>query len=136
MSHFSKMNDVQIVDPKAFEESGKELGFKVTNNTKIKAYDGTKILCDVAISTGTYDVGLVKEGSSYRMVADWWGVQREKDLPQKYRQALRGNSEKDHQDVFKRYTTKNTIVNKYRKQGYRVNVKEEGQKLIVNMEKF
>ena len=136
MSHFTKIDKAEIVDAKAFSAACEELGFEgIKFDVEITDYYKNKITVEVAVPVGKYDIALQKnERSTYDMVADWWGVllQREQ-LPEK---AKKCRSESDLQNLLLKYTTKHTIVRKYKKQGWRARVTEdEEENLNVELQK-
>jgi hypothetical protein len=50
------------------------MGYTVETDTTIKGYRG-QLAVDIAVKTAKgYGVGFVKNGETYDMVADWWGV--------------------------------------------------------------
>lgn len=114
MSHFTKLEKANIVDPKAFIAAAKELGFtEIKEKAKMRGYMGSTMQADVVVAqpTGRYDVGIVKNGSKYDLIADWWGVGQ--------LQGTRGA------DAFLRLTTKHTLINQYRRQGFLARVSED-----------
>jgi hypothetical protein len=140
MSHFVTNSKANIVDKKAFIAACKELGLtSVQENVNIKDYYGKVMKVDVAVACGKYHIGLLKNATGkFDMVADWWGI-RCSDLPKEFKEVCKSQNmtDQDIQDCVLRYTTKNTIVNKYRLQGYACKVVDDktGQ-LQVTMTKF
>jgi len=131
MSHFTKLERANIVNVDAFISANKELGLtEIRKNVEITDYYGNKIKVDVAIKVGKYDIALKKnDAGSYDMVADWWGL-RTSDLPAKLKAC---RSETDLQDLILKYTTKHTIVAKYKAQGWRANIKEENDEFTIDL---
>lgn len=133
MSHFTKLDRAQIVNADAFIKACADLGFTdVRRDVKIKDYYGKEITVDVAVKAGRYDIALQKnESGKYDMVADWWGVRgAATDLMRK----AKINGDTDLQDYLLRHSTKHTIVDKYRRQGFRADVTEdEKQNLNVTL---
>lgn len=124
MSHFTKLSKAQISNVDAFIQACADLGFtEVKRNCKIKDYVGKEIEVDVAVNCGRYDIALQmnKETGKYDMVADWWGIRgvlqagKNPDI----------KTDSDLQDYLLRHTTKHTIVNKYRRQGFRAEITED-----------
>ena len=141
MSHFSKLAKSNIIDVKAFVAAMKELGFtNIKENTTIKDYVGKTMKVDVAVDCGRYSIGLVKnESGKYDMVSDWWGIRTRCKLPPEFIKAckVQNMSDQDIQDCLLRYTTKHTLVNKYKKLGYQCVTKEDNDgKLQITMNKF
>lgn len=133
MSHFTKLDRAQITSPEAFIAACAELGFdQVNRECKIKDFYGKEITADLAIKCGKYDLALVKnETGKYDMVADWWGVRGV--MGQSAADKKIGN-DTDLQDFLLRHTTKHTIINKYRREGFRADVSEdENQNLNVKL---
>jgi hypothetical protein len=130
MSHFTKLDKANIIDKDAFVKACKDLGItKVAHNVEIKDFYGKKIKVDVAVTVGNYSIGLQKRADGkYDMVADWWGIRGE----------LRGyKTDEELQDMILKHTTKNTIISKYSKMGYRANVTEdEEQNVQVELVKY
>lgn len=126
MSHFTKLDRAQIGNVEAFVAACADLGFdKVTHDAPIKDYYGKKLTATVAVNTGKYDLALVpseKNEGKYDMVADWWGVRGE--LGQRA-DKFKIRTDGDLQDYLLRHTTKHTIVNKYRRDGFRATVTED-----------
>ena len=113
MSHFTKLDRAQITSPEAFKKAAKELGFtEIKENAEMRGFMGNRQKADVVASRPgcAYDVGIVKAGSKYDLISDWWGVRQTIDNPE---------------DAFVRLTTKHTIVDTYRRQGFMAQVKTD-----------
>ena len=141
MSHFTTNSKCNIVDTKAFEDAVRELGFaKVTRNTMLKGYMGNTMKVDIAVACGSYGIGLIKNAEGkYDMVADWWGLRHPGMLPPQFIKALKGEGLTDAaiQDCVLRYTTKHTIVNKYKKMGFNcATTEDKAGNIQVTMTKF
>lgn len=123
MSHFTKIGQASIVDASAFIEACCELGFKgVRENVEIKDYFGKKMVVDVAIKCGNYDIALVKNSNgTFDMVGDWWGI-RGSGMPEKMKNI---RTDEDLQNMLLKHTTARTIVNRYKRQGFRANIRED-----------
>ena len=127
MSHFTKLDKANIVDPDAFIKACKELGFdQVARDAKTKDYYNNEITADVVCKQmgGRYDLALTKseEGNYYDCQADWWGIRKE--LPSECgNQGIK--NDQDVQDAILRHTTKHTIIRKYKKMGFSAHVKED-----------
>jgi hypothetical protein len=131
MSHFTKLDRAQITDPEAFVEACAEIGLvdvlRADSNgmVRIKDYFGKQTDVDVAVAAGKYHVALARnpDTGKYDMVADWWGVRNAL--------AALGNREwqrardSDLQDFLLRTTTKNSIVSRYRRKGFRAEIQED-----------
>ena len=128
MSHFTKLDKAKIVDPAAFIKACGDLGFDdASHDVEIKDYYGKKMNVDVACkaTNSDYSIALKKNdenNNQYDMIADWWGIRRK--LPKQCEdQGI--NNDSDLQDTILRHTTKNTIVRKYKRQGFRADVRED-----------
>ena len=124
MSHFTKIDKASIVDSSAFIEACRELGFiSVRENVEIKDYYGKMMRVDVAISCGgRYDIALVKNSNgTFDMVGDWWGI-RGSGLPEKLKNI---RTDEDLQNMLLKHTTARTIVNRYKRQGFRASIRED-----------
>jgi len=123
MSHFTKIDRANIIDTAAFISACKELGLtQVKRNAEITDYYGKKITVDVAINCGKYDIALQKNASgTFDMVGDWWGI-RMGNLPEKLKKC---RTDEDLQNMILKHTTKHTIVSRYRRQGFRANIRED-----------
>lgn len=144
MSHLVKMSSANIVDPEAFIKACAELGLtEVRRNVEIMSYYKETILADVAIRCGTYDLALVKNQSGkYDVVADWYGVAstlqsmgKDKLIGGDPKKSILATYTAHHwtvdenlQNFLVRHTTKHTIVNKYRRLGFRADVREDDNK--------
>jgi hypothetical protein len=73
MSHYSRIR-TQFRHREALVQCLEKLGYTVETDTTIKGYRGQQAV-DIAVKTAKgYGVGFVKNGDTYDMVADWWGV--------------------------------------------------------------
>lgn len=124
MSHFTKLDKAQIGNVDAFIKACAQLGFdQVSRGAKIKDYYGKQIDADIAVKCGKYDLALVKnESGKYDMIADWWGVRgvMGNEAPKH-----KINNDTDLQNYLLRHTTKHTIMDTYRRQGFRADVTED-----------
>lgn len=133
MSHFTKLDRAQIVDAEAFIKACADLGLTdVHRDVQIKDFYGKTMKADVAVKTGRYDLALVKnESGKYDMVADWWGVRGERSQQMKDAKII---SDNDLQDYLLRHSTKHTIISRYRRQGFRAEIREdENQNMTVKL---
>ena len=106
MSHFTKVDTVEIKDIKSFVKAAAELGFEKIESKTMNGYQGNKMKAEVVVRKKgcQYDIGLVKQKSGkLDLIADWWGVN----------QTLRDAANKISQ-----LTTKHTIKSKYAKLGF------------------
>ena len=133
MSHFTKLDRAKIVDPEAFIKACADLGLTdVHRDIEIKDFYGKKIMVDVAVKTGKYDLALVKgEDGKYDLTADWWGVRGERSQEMRDAKII---SDTDLQNYLLRHSTKHTIVQRYKRQGFRADIREdENQNLTVKL---
>jgi len=73
MSHYSRVR-TQFRHREALIKCLEQLGYTVETDTTIKGYRGQHAV-DIAVKTVKgYGVGFVRNGETYDMVADWWGV--------------------------------------------------------------
>lgn len=133
MSHFTKLAKANITDPEAFAKAAEELGYKTSRNATASCYRGrNKIEGEVVVHViEGDDIALTKnDKGSYDMQADWSYMGGE---------MIRGTSFKsigELQDRLLQLTTKNTIVEKYRREGWRAHVTEQGGDLNVQLQKY
>ena len=74
MSHFSTIK-VQIKNGEILNEVLQELGYAVECNTEIRGYRGKTTNADYVIRRANrYDIGFRQKGETYEIVADFWGV--------------------------------------------------------------
>jgi hypothetical protein len=133
MSHFTKLESANIVSAKAFEAAVRELGFtNIKHNSTTTDYYGKTIEADVVASgAGKYDVALKKNGEGkYDMLADWWGIRTHNNMKE-----FAGLDDRGIQNKILRHTTKHTIVDKYRREGYRASVQDDGKQLRIQLSK-
>lgn len=125
MSHFTSLQKAQIKDVEAFIAACQELGFtNIRRNVSITDYNGKTITVDVAAGNGgRYDVALQKNANgSYSMVSDWWGIRTSGSRLSSH---FKGCAyDEDIQNVFLKHTTKNTLINNYKRQGFRATYTE------------
>lgn len=140
MSHFTKIDRANIIDVASFIEACNELGFTgIRQNVEILDYYKNREIVEVAIRCGEYDIALKKNSTgTYDMIADWWGVRRSLS-PDQLRNISMGKvvTDEDLQNLILKHTTKRTIINKYKKQGFRATVHEdEEQNLQVELVRY
>jgi len=106
MSHFTKVDTVEIKDIKAFVKAAAEIGFIKVDTKTMNGYKGNTMKAEVVVRKPgcKYDIGLVKQKSGkLELISDWWGVnQTVSNAANKISQA----------------TTKHTIKSKYAKLGF------------------
>lgn len=131
MSHFTKLDKASIVDADAFEAAAKELGFKTSRNTIAKSYHGRNSLeAEVVVHMiPGDDIALTRnKDGKFDMQADWGYMGNA---------MIRGTQFKsvnELQDKLIQLSTKNTIVSRYKRQGFRADVREdENQNLVVKL---
>jgi len=85
MSHFTTIK-TQFVSrehlKQALEDVGEEFGLgAVQYDAVVNGYGGGTMSAELVVSTRNrgYDIGFRKEGETYGLVADWWGI---KDIKQ------------------------------------------------------
>lgn len=79
MSHFSKIK-VEIHDEECLLKALEDLGYRYQRNAEIRGFGGKRMRVDIALpQEGGYDIGFLREGKEFRMVADLWGLKVDKD---------------------------------------------------------
>lgn len=76
MSHFTTIR-TQLVEASHLEKALVDLGHTVEHGpVAVKGYQGNTTQADLKIGTANknYDIGFRRAGSSYELVADWWGI--------------------------------------------------------------
>lgn len=74
MSHFTVVA-TKIKNLQYLKQALDHLGLKY-NVGEVRGYKGQKLVADLSINMGTYDIGVVaQEDGTYTFVADWWGVE-------------------------------------------------------------
>ena len=92
-----------------------------------KLLDKAGVKHDNIIRTGhvATEIANAADKGKYDMIADWWGVRGEKTA------AMREHgitNDADLQDFLLRHSTKHTIVDRYKRQGFRATVTEDQEK--------
>lgn len=74
MSHFSALK-TQICEEEHLVQALEDLGYTVESGV-IRGFRGIEKAVDIKVPSGTsgYDIGFVREGKRYDIVADWWGI--------------------------------------------------------------
>ena len=88
MSHFTTVK-TQIKRKETLKAALNKLGYDtVIENGMIRGYQGNRQQADIVVQgIGGYDVGFVREGEQYTIVADFWGLsQKERRLTEKIAQ--------------------------------------------------
>lgn len=105
MSHFSKIR-TELREEERLREALDDLGFKYELGGEVGGYAGQRTRADIVIrQEGGYDIGFVREGDTYKMVADLWGLKADKD--------------KFLQQVTQRYAYR-TVIGQARTEGFSV----------------
>lgn len=74
MSHFSTIK-VQIKSGEILNDVLQELGYAIECNAEIRGYKGKTTTADYVIRrSNRYDIGFRQNGEAYEIVADFWGV--------------------------------------------------------------
>lgn len=118
MSHFTKLAKANITSANAFAKAAEELGLKVSLNSPAVSYHGRNKIdnADVVIHMiEGDDIALTKndETGFFDMQADWGYMGQAMVAKTKFKNIG------DLQDRLIQLTTKNTIVDKYRREGWR-----------------
>lgn len=123
MSHFTKLAKANITSADAFAKAAEELGLKVSRDADAVSYYGRNKIANAAVVVHMCegeDIALTKDEKTgnYDMQADW-----------SYRgQAMIEKTDfrnvTDFQDRLLQLTTKNTIADKYRREGWRAEFTE------------
>ena len=112
MSHFSRIN-TKMEDKKYVLMALKDMGFTFEEGEQqVNGFGGQKTAVDIRIPLKlSYDIGLRKRGSSFEIVADWFGV--------------RGVNQKDFTDRLMQRYAYHATRDKLEQQGF--NMVEEQQ---------
>lgn len=76
MSHFTTIR-TQLVEARHLEKALEDLGHAVTHGpVAVNGFMGNSTQADLKIGTAdrNYDIGFRRTGSTYELVADWWGI--------------------------------------------------------------
>ena len=76
MSHFSRIR-TQMVNKDYILKALTDLGFRFEEgeNLEVRGFGGQKTRVEIKVPLKlSYDIGLRKQGESYEIVADWFGV--------------------------------------------------------------
>jgi hypothetical protein len=105
MSHFTRIN-TKMDDKKYVLMALKDLGFAYEEGEQqVRGFGGQSLPVEIRVPLKlSYDIGLRKQGQSYEIVADWFGVRgvNQKDFSQKLMQryAYHATREKLEQQGF------------------------------------
>ncbi|MCT7965133.1 DUF1257 domain-containing protein [Laspinema sp. D1] len=96
MSHFTTIK-TQIKDGKILHQTLQQLNYVVETNSIVRGYQGIKTNADYVIKRQNgYDIGYIKNGEVYEAVADFWGVDLQKEFIQQINQTYASNVVKDY----------------------------------------
>jgi hypothetical protein len=77
MSHFTRIK-TQIVEKEYLLKALGDLGYSYDDSaaSPVRGYQGRQTQAEVKIATknSSYEIGFVKNGASYEVVADWYGI--------------------------------------------------------------
>jgi len=76
MSHFTTIR-TQLVEASYLERALVDLGHTVQRGpVTVNGYQGNTTRADLKIATANkgYDIGFLRNGPTYELVADWWGI--------------------------------------------------------------
>ncbi len=77
MSHFTTVK-TKIVVKEYLEKALDDLQYKwKKGDLEVRGYQGIRTKAEIKINTKNpgYDIGFRKKGTSYEIVADWWGIE-------------------------------------------------------------
>jgi hypothetical protein len=84
MSHFTTIK-TQIKNGTILHQTLQQLNYVVETNTTVRGYQGIKTNAEYVMRRQNgYDIGFIKQGEVYEMIADFWGV----DLKQEFIQQI------------------------------------------------
>ncbi|MCT7992403.1 DUF1257 domain-containing protein [Laspinema olomoucense] len=91
MSHFTTIK-TQIKDGKILHQTLQQLNYVVETNSIVRGYQGIQTKGDYVIKRQNgYDIGYIKNGEVYEAVADFWGVDLQKEFMQQINQIYAQN---------------------------------------------
>jgi hypothetical protein len=101
------------MDLEVLEESLKELGFnKIKKDSYVRGYMGNKTKAQLVASIQNgYDAGFLKNGKSYDLIADFWGISND-------------NQKKLKEDLIQSYSC-NIVKKEVLKEGYTISETEK-----------
>lgn len=115
MSHFTKVEQANIVSKEAFVKAAEEMGYKIKADGMIRGWNGRTTKMDVGVSCPEqeYDFGIKKNAKgTFDLIAESF-------FPRKI---LNRASQ---------LTTKHTIISDYHKKGFLAKVSEDAQQNLV-----
>ena len=69
-----------MTDEQCLKKALEDLGFAYEAGGEVRGFAGLQTPADIVIrQEGGYDIGFVRRGDRYEMVADLWGLQVDKD---------------------------------------------------------
>ena len=79
MSHFTKI-ETQLVDEENLQKALEDLGVPFERNAQVRGYAGQETRADFVVrQPNEYDVGFIRNGETFELVADDWGLKIDKD---------------------------------------------------------
>ncbi|MCT7958844.1 DUF1257 domain-containing protein [Laspinema palackyanum] len=91
MSHFTTIK-TQIKNGNILQQTLQQLNYVVERNSIVRGYQGITTTADYVIKRQNgYDIGFLKTGEIYEMVADFWGVDLQKEFIQQINQSYAQN---------------------------------------------
>ena len=126
MSHFTRIK-TKMIEKAYLIKALKDLGHDCqVGNLEIRGYGGNRTRVEIKIPTKDqgYDIGFLKSGKSYEIIADWWGI---KDI----------NQIQFQQQVTQRYAY-NAALDKLEEQGFCLVVEEqqEGERIHIKLRRM
>jgi len=74
MSHFTRVK-TQMVEKRFILQALDDLGYTwEAGGNSLRGFAGARRKVDILVKTRGYDIGLVKTGDHYEIIADWFGV--------------------------------------------------------------
>jgi len=96
MSHFTIIK-TQIKNGEILLKTLQQLNYVVETNTTVRGYQGIKTNAEYVMRRQNgYDIGYVKNGEVYEAIADFWGVDLQKEFMQQISQTYAQNVVKDY----------------------------------------
>lgn len=73
MSHFTRIK-TQLTNLDTVEQALADLGYEVQRGASARGFGGQRARADLVVSAGQYDIGFAQRGGQVEMVADFWGL--------------------------------------------------------------
>lgn len=129
MSHFTRTAKANITNKDSFILACKEVGLTdIKLDTEIRDWAGKREKVDVAARIDDkYSVGIQRNGNKWDILADWSMCNPSQTVRGKIGGHGRGE---DLMNALIRVTTKHTIINTYRRQGFLAKVTEDAKNNI------